>query len=391
MDILFAFSVILIWILICIVARFVTTFIHEIGHAIPALLFTDKDVFVFIGSYADPAQDFGIKLGRLTLFFRFYLLRLDIGMCGYNGQVTNSKEWLITLFGPLFSLVMAFMSIALINSFHFSDTMITVIAVFTISFIWDFIINMIPTSNPQLISGGTLIYNDGAQLKRLFSQYRFPEKYFKAIEMKEAGDAESAAEIFEDLISEGNHKRVIYQHLIESYISAKTYPAAIRIYEKYSARFKLKAFDYYLFAQSYFFTKRYSDAILLIQKAIHLDFQNAIYLNLYGRCLIEIGEYERSTIKLNASIQYAPNLIEGYLYRGLANIKLDRMPAALADLKTAKELEPEHKVVHLHFGFYYRSLGQKHHAIEHFKKAKALGADHHGLDFFIEELKAKKF
>jgi Tfp pilus assembly protein PilF len=391
MDILFAFSVILIWILVCIVARFVTTFIHEIGHAIPALFFTDKDVFVFIGSYADPAQDFGIKMGRLTLFFRLYLLRLDIGMCGYNGKVSISKEWLITLCGPLFSLVMAVMSIVIINTIHFSDTMITVIAVFTISFIWDFIINMIPTSNPQLISGGTLIYNDGAQLKRLFSQNRFPEKYFKAIEIKEAGEAEGAAEIFEDLISEGNHKRVIYQHLIESYISAKTYPAAIRIFEKYAARFKLKAFDYYLFAKSYLFANHYSDAILMIQKAIHLDYQNAIYLILYGRCLIELGEYERAILKLTASIQYAPNLMGGYLYRGLANIKLERMPAALADLTKAKELEPEHRDLYLYFGFYYKSLGQKHHAIKNFEKAKALGSDHHGLDFFIEELKAKIF
>jgi tetratricopeptide (TPR) repeat protein len=116
-----------------------------------------------------------------------------------------------------------------------------------------------------------------------------------------------------------------------------------------------------------------------------------MYLTFYGRCLIENFSFDKAIKKFNAAIFYNPNDIEGYLYRSLVFIKKGEMPSALHDLTIAKELNPENPILSLHFGFYYQALGQKHDAIKHFEKAKNLGSEYHGLDYFIEELKAKVF
>ena len=69
MEILFGVFIVLAWFAIFLLMRVITTFLHEMGHAIPALLFSEEEVTVFVGSYGDKAASYGTKLGRLQLWF----------------------------------------------------------------------------------------------------------------------------------------------------------------------------------------------------------------------------------------------------------------------------------------------------------------------------------
>jgi len=61
---MFGFLSIIALILLLGVAFFVTITVHELGHAIPALLMTRDEVTIFIGSFGDPYESFHFKTGR---------------------------------------------------------------------------------------------------------------------------------------------------------------------------------------------------------------------------------------------------------------------------------------------------------------------------------------
>ena len=56
--------------------RIFTTLIHELGHAIPSLIFTTQEVAIHVGSYGDDKNSFEIDLGRLKAFFKIDIVEL---------------------------------------------------------------------------------------------------------------------------------------------------------------------------------------------------------------------------------------------------------------------------------------------------------------------------
>ena len=53
MQLIFGILIALFGLALIIVIKLSTTFFHEMGHAIPALIFTKKPVSVYVGSYGD--------------------------------------------------------------------------------------------------------------------------------------------------------------------------------------------------------------------------------------------------------------------------------------------------------------------------------------------------
>ncbi len=47
------------------------TLLHELGHAIPALLVTRKKVTIYIGSYGDPQKSLCFRVGLLEFYVRY--------------------------------------------------------------------------------------------------------------------------------------------------------------------------------------------------------------------------------------------------------------------------------------------------------------------------------
>jgi len=70
------------------VLRPLTTFIHEMGHAIPSLLYTKGIVTIYVGSYGDPDKSIHFTVGRLKVYFKYNPLLWDSGLCGYNTNGT---------------------------------------------------------------------------------------------------------------------------------------------------------------------------------------------------------------------------------------------------------------------------------------------------------------
>jgi hypothetical protein len=70
--------------------NFITVFIHELGHALPSLLFTKDPVWVFVGTSNPNENTFGFRLGRLNLSFIPLFMPIDAGVCYH----TPAQKWL---------------------------------------------------------------------------------------------------------------------------------------------------------------------------------------------------------------------------------------------------------------------------------------------------------
>jgi hypothetical protein len=101
-------------------ARAITVLFHELGHAIPALIFTKEKVNVFIGTYGDVKKSRHLALGKkLSIYFKLNPLKWSKGMAQYTGHnLSLFKRLTIMSLGSLNSLFLALIAIFIIYSFN---------------------------------------------------------------------------------------------------------------------------------------------------------------------------------------------------------------------------------------------------------------------------------
>ncbi|WP_018591196.1 hypothetical protein [Terrisporobacter glycolicus] len=99
----FSFINFIIYPLVYIIFMPVLAFIHELGHAIPALIFTKNEVSVNIGNYNLIKK---VKLNRLVINIYGYRSIMDVSYAYVNWETLESKFKSIIMIagGPIASL-----------------------------------------------------------------------------------------------------------------------------------------------------------------------------------------------------------------------------------------------------------------------------------------------
>ncbi len=162
------FVVVIVILLLLFLVRPFTVIIHELGHAIPALLFTRENVDVYIGSYGESNQTFSLNIGRLSIFFKYIPFLWKIGLCSHsNNHLSFFKLLIIILGGPLISLVIGLSAFYVAVAYDLHGILKTLSFAIMLSAIFDFYINLYPDKVPIHLSNGSTIYNDGESLIRL--------------------------------------------------------------------------------------------------------------------------------------------------------------------------------------------------------------------------------
>jgi hypothetical protein len=379
--------IILLFLGVALISRSVTTLVHELGHAIPSLLFTKEEVIVCVGSYGDVSNSLKICLGRLRIFLKFNFLAWNLGLCSHQGTSGFWKTLILIIGGPVASLVLALSLVFLIFTNNYSDVTIVVLTFFILSSIWDFAVNIYPISTPFYLFNGSEIYNDGYLFLSLIKHRNYPEGYYSAMEFSINHEYEKAVTAFKKLLDEGFDTREVNDQIISNLMKKGAFEEALNHFGSYKLPKKLKHRDYFTLGSIYFHLKKYEDAIKCLNKAIHKDFQNVQYLNKRGLCFTEIRAHKNAFRDFNAAIYYNPNYLLAYLGRGYSKLLLNDLEGAHADIREVIEFDDEIPESYVYLGFYYNKKGEYQLANENFEKAKAMNADYHGLDFMIEENK----
>ena len=171
------FWVLLIFALTLAIVRVFTTLIHEMGHALAGLLFLKGDFDIYIGSYGNPEKGWHFKLGRLKFHFLYEPFSVEKGVFRSDQQeTTHLKYFLITLAGPIASLITAGLYIYLAVFSSLPEMIKMPFYILTGSSFLDFWYNIKPDTTPVKLHDDKLVYNDGYMLK-----YRWNLMFSKAV------------------------------------------------------------------------------------------------------------------------------------------------------------------------------------------------------------------
>lgn len=315
---------IVIFMLLLMIGRLLSSIVHELGHAVAAILLTGQKAVVYIGSYGDPGNSLHLKSRKLEMFFRYNPLAWTGGLCVSEAkEISIARQVIFTLAGPIASLLIAVPAVYVIFAYDLNDAWKVAAIVFFIAAMLD-LSNLIPRKTPIKLFDGSITYNDGYTLWQLFSSRSHIKGYQKGVHLFNSGDFRNAAELFENIIASGMAGPAVYRGAASA-----------------------------LNNQGY-------------------------YLNLSGK-------FEEAIVCLDKALKYDEKFAFAYNNRGLEKIKTRNMEDGLKDVSYSLELDPGNGYGYRNLGIYHFDRGEYREALELFKKAKDLEPTTDMIDELISD------
>ncbi|HCS20317.1 MAG TPA: hypothetical protein DIW47_07110 [Bacteroidetes bacterium] len=379
-TILFVFAVLIS------ITRPLTVLFHELGHAIPAILMTRKAVSIYIGSYGDPKGSVHFRVGLLDVWFKYNPFLWRLGLCVPSARpISINKQIIYTLTGPLTSFVIAAVSCYITFAFDLHGSVKLVLVVFLFSSVFDLIVNLTPRETPFQLYDGRLTYNDGYQLKQLFSYKRFSKEYKFVVGLYDQEKFTEAAVSLDAIIKRGVKDGNIYRLAISSHQQVKNYNQAKVITDAFIIYGKLKSEDYTNAGLSYSRLGQHDRAMELYDKSLELNPHNTYSLNNKGFTLIELNKFEEAIPIFDQAIKSDKTFSYAYANRGLAKIKIGKTKEGLDDINYSIKLDENNSYAYRNLGIYHLDKGENSTALDLFKKAKELDGTTHLIDELIDE------
>lgn len=371
------------------IARPLTVFFHELGHAFAAAALTDDIVNVYIGTYGDPNRSMKLKVGRLNLFLRYNPFAWQLGLCVPNQQSVSINKSLVIVFGgPFASFLIASILGYMAFAFDFHGSLKLSLVIFFCSALVDLLVNLIPSDTPIILHSGSVVYNDGHRIQELLFYKYAPKRFKLALRLYEEQKYTEAGLLLEQLLEFRNYP-IIFRYAIAAYTQDKNYEKSRAISEDFQKKRGLTSDDYVNFALAHSFLGNEAEALKLYDKSLELNPDNIFSLNNKGYTLNLRGDYEQAIHYFDRALVLNDGFAYAYNNRGLAKIKLGATEDGLNDIHHSLTLDANNSYAFLNLGIYHFDRGEFEKALQQFEKARVLDKSTYLLDKHIEEVKEK--
>lgn len=358
--------------------------LHELGHAIPAILFTRKKVKVYIGSIGNPRGSIKINIGLLEMWIRYNPLLWVRGLCVPEAkEISINKSVVIILAGPLVSVILAGITFWLTFSFDMHGMLKLSGVVFFCFTVFDLGVNLIPMRRPALLYDGDEVYNDGYQLRQMLRYKMMPEQMNNAIELYNRGLYEKAAEWFDYLLASEWAEPVSYLLAIDTNYKLDRYEKAHKYAKEVALKFPERYEGHFWSGLLNGYCSQYEESFADFTKVLEIDPLNVHALENRAFNLLMMERYEEALKDIELAIPNDEMGSYAYAIRALIKFKTYNIEEGLLDIAKAIELNPDEPYAYRNLGIHHFDLGEKAKALELFRKAKDLNMYTHLIDEWI--------
>jgi len=374
----------LLIVILFLITRSLTVLFHELGHAIPAIFLTKQKVTIYIGSYGDPRNTVKLNIWKLEVYFRYNPFVWRLGLCIPSAKkISINRQIIYTITGPATSVIIAVFASYFVFTYDLHGFLKAFLVVFFGSACVDLLLNIIPSHTPVKLYDGTVTYNDGNNLKRLFYYKRMPKAYLEAAKLFNEQHFPEAASLFERMLSDGIKDENIYRLGISSYMHGKNYLRAKVLSEELAQMDKMTSDDFSNMALAYSQVGLHEKAIELYDKSLQQNPDNIYSLNNKGYTLSLMDRYQEAIPLFDKAIRFDKNFAYAYDNRGLSKIKTGNTEEGLQDINHSLELDKDNSYGYRNLGIYHFDKGNYCEALKLFRKAKELDKTTHMIDELI--------
>ena len=385
-------DVALIFMLSLLTFRLLTTVIHELGHAIPALLLTKEKVTVYMGSHGNPEKSMQFHLGRLECFFKFNLFYWKGGLCVmHEKDISVRTSFIVTIFGPLLSLIVAGIGILILSMNEFGDVTKLVIFALIFSCVVDFLNNIFPNKDTITLHDGTFTNNDGMQLLTLLKFRKSYRKFQLGKHYLENSAFADAADTFEEGLKFKNNEDVFYRLAIYANLMQQNFDKAKTLQDAFTKNCKdlFDTSDYINLSviQSHF--EAYDEVIISTSKVLEEDPNNTDVLNNRGYAYGMLDKHAEAITDLDKAITLEPEFAFAWNNRGFSKLKLGQLEEAYQDIDKSLKLDIENPYGYRNLGLYYFYKKDYQKALDLYQKANEINPKTVLLQEYIDQSTAK--
>jgi len=350
----------------------INVILHELGHAIPKLFWTKKNVQVFIGSLGEPGRYLRLSLSRLEIYIKpnpFLWMR---GLCRSEEWLPVGKQIVVTAMGPLTSLMLTIIPLILLETIAPDERQTVILVTFMVVGGMFTLSSALPFGhlNPTRISGG--VKNDATQILQLWKTRDLPAAYWDAVDKYRAGAYDEAAALLEKIIDEDNVSGAVYRLALAAHFYAADYERAQTLSERIRQNYRFGLDDHLTDGSIKIMLGRYREAVAIFRELLRENFNHYVLLNKMGYALIAAGDPDESLRYLDRGLTLAPKFPELYASRAWARIELGRWEEGLADAQRALQLNEASADAYRVLGLYAREKGDLVTAREHLLKARSI-------------------
>lgn len=373
-------------ILLVFLIRPITVIIHELGHALPALLLTKGDVEVYIGSYGETKDAHCFRLGRLKMTFKYNPIIWKVGICKYTDlKVGIWSQLVIVLLGPLTSLICGIICLYLFFTYPGSSRFMLFLMFFLVSFMLDFYWNIIPNKTPISLADGSATFNDGEQLRQLIKLGVLPEDFHLAVKYYHDEQYEESGNLCLELLRKGLLNSSVFQMAIWSFIKAENYDKGESVYQLCKDQVVFNSDDYSNIGMVYSKMNKDKEAMAMYEASLELNPNNIYALNNRGFQRILNQDFKAAINDFDAALELDNDMSYALSNRGYARIELGFPEDGLADIEKSLAIDDTNSYAHRNLGIYYLKKKEKQKAIESFRRAFDLDKTTHDIEELMLE------
>lgn len=380
-----------LFILILILASLIplTVLFHELGHAIPAILFSRQKVDVYLGTYGDATRSWKINLRLLDLYFTGNPFLWRSGLCDLTRTNLSVNQQIFCLVaGPFGTLIATVMIGYVVFSNDLYGGWKTFVLFLSIAALID-LRNLVPGDQPIRLADGRLVGNDGAQLQTLFQCRKNNAMIEKADRLFQEKRYKEAVEFIEKVLLKDPANEVAHRLGIQSYFWVKSYSKVVELAEGLIARGVTEADVFFNVAVSYSKMNNHEKALEYYDLALSLNGSHHLSLNNKGYHFLVLEKFEEAIRLFDRAIEIDPTMAYSYSNRGLSKIKLGYTEEGLADIRYSFKLDPNNAYAFRNLGVYYFEKGNYDEALSNFRKAKEMNGDTEMIDQLIVDAETR--